>query len=158
MIADQVLEASPYLGHPVIPLIVNYGMPQDLPGLLRRLAQGRHGYSAEHMQKLGAVETRIAFVVPLGGVNREGSDGGNQGDSSLTMSKSQYEHLMIYLARVDAKAPDVIADLINLRSAEEFNCTSCYAVGHHRDSCAYDCPQAIEQTIWMLGRQGQDKD
>lgn len=133
-------------------------MPQDLSALLKRLAQGRHGYSAEHMHKMGAVETRIAFVVPLGVASKAGSDGGNEVDPTLKMTKSQYEDLIVYLTRVDAKAPDVIADLINLQSAEEFNCTSCYAVGHHRDSCAYDCPQAIEQTIWMLGRQSQDKD
>ena len=66
------------------------------------------------------------------------------------MVKSQYEDLRLYLGRVEGKAPDALADLIDLK---QFSCASCYAVGEHRDSDKFDCPQALEQLIWALGRQ-----
>ena len=60
---------------------------------------------------------------------------------------------MAFLNRVEAKAPDALSDLVNLKQTPEFNCTSCYAVGEHRDSCKFDCPQAQEHAIWALGRE-----
>ena len=57
-----------------------------------------------------------------------------------SMTRGQFEDLSIYLARVEAKIPDILADLIDLKSEKAFTCGSCYAVGEHRDSCKYDCP------------------
>lgn len=141
VIADKVLQASFSLSHSVIPLVINYGMPATLQGLITRLSRSRQGFSAAHMAKYGMVETRIQFWIPLGA---SASTNSSNVPADHSMNKSQFEDLSIFLARVDAKTPDVLADLINLKSAKEFTCTSCYAVGEHRDNCNYDCPQAQE--------------
>ena len=142
VVSDCILDSGLYLGHPVIPLVINYGMPSDLQKLLRRLSQARHGYSSIHMEKHGAAETRVSLIVPLGAPQRR--DASEAIDSELSMNKTQYEDLTVFLARVDSKAPDVIADLINLKNSRDFSCAGCYAVGEHRDNCIFDCPQAQE--------------
>ena len=125
------------LGHPVIPLLINYGLASSLPGMLSRLAIQRQGYSASHMDKYGSIELKIAFLVPLGG---DAATVSNAVEHKA--DKVQFEDLRVLLSRLDGKVPDALADLIDLKTASEFNCTSCYAVGEHRDSCKYDCPQA----------------
>jgi len=109
-------------------------MPANMQKLLRRLSQARHGYGPSHMEKYGTIETRMSLVVPLGAAEPRAVD------SELTMTKAQYEDLVVFMARVDSKPPDVIADLINLKNSRDFTCASCYAVAEHRDSCIYDCP------------------
>ena len=95
-----------------------------------------------HMEKYGIVETRAALVIPLGTLSRTNTSASEE--QELSMNKTQYEDIAVFMARVDGKTPEVIADLINLKSSREFTCTSCYAVGEHRDNCIYDCPQAQE--------------
>ena len=112
------------------------------------------------MAKHGQIETRVSLILPLGAVpQHKSSQTGVSQDTQVeqTMNKTQFEDVMVYLARVDAKAPDALADLINLKQAPEFNCASCYAVGEHKDACKYDCPQAQEHAVWALGRQQEDR-
>ena len=57
------------------------------------------------------------------------------------MVRSQFEDLRVFLQRVDGKVPAALSDLIDLKSNEGgFTCSSCYAVGEHRDTCPFDCP------------------
>lgn len=104
------------------------------------------------MAKHASVETRISFIIPLGAV-----DTISHPTEEQIMNKTQFEDLRVYLQRVGAKTPEALADLIDLKSTPEFTCTSCYAAGDHRDSCKYDCPQAQEQAVWVLGRAEGDK-
>ena len=97
----------------------------------------------------GHFQTAVNFVVPLG-------NGGTGAPPEQTMVRSQFEDLRVFLHRVDGKVPDALADLIDLKAVDgSFTCGSCYAVGEHRDTCKFDCPQAQEQAIWALGRQSE---
>ena len=99
------------------------------------------------MRQYGHIKTAISFVIPLG-------NGAPEGPAEEKMVRSQFEDLRVFLQRVDAKTPDALADLIDLKANDSgFTCSSCYAVGEHRDTCRFDCPQAQEQVIWALGRQ-----
>ena len=152
VVADSLIQTSFNLWHSVIPLIINYGMAENLQKLLCRLVKSRRGFSATHMAKHAATETRISFIIPLGAADSSSSPTEEQ-----TMNKTQFEDLRVFLQRAGAKAPDVLADLIDLKTTPEFNCTSCYAAGDHRDSCKYDCPQAQEHAVWVLGRTEADR-
>ena len=66
VISDAVLKTSFNIGHSVIPLVINYGMPDSLPELLSRVSKARQGFSASHMTKHGSVECRVTFIIPLG--------------------------------------------------------------------------------------------
>lgn len=129
--SDEVLKTTITFPFSCTPFIIHYNMPATRQVLLARLSRARRAFNSSHIAKYGQMQLRTEFVIPLGQMEET---------HEQYISRDQFEDLKLYLKRSNAKMPDAL-EIIDIR-AKKFDCSKCYVVGEHRDSCRFDCPGA----------------